>query len=125
MRLTVFRWSPKSHLPTLDTQSIPQNSPLTVFREQRPNSEISLDEAPWYKKLLFKQFSKVIEAGKTEPYKFNMLFKVMDNILYSDYPNFERFFEKNVERLNRNVMKIAIAYVSPIIKWQFIMIFIK
>ena len=62
------------------------------------SQKISFFNDPFYKKMTFSQITKIIDAGASRPYTYDMLYGLTESYTYSDYEqNFEKFFEKHQE----------------------------
>lgn len=67
----------------------------------------------------------MVDIGNEKTFEFNMLYKVMDIMLYKEYENFKVFFKKNKEKYTGNLFGLLTKYSLKYLIYANIVIFFR
>jgi len=83
--------------------------------KEKNYSDIYLHSGNCFSKLFFSHLAKMIQVGSKEPYRYDMLFKMEDRMMYAhDYPKFEEFVEQNKEKYKDDFLGLVYKFHWPL-----------
>lgn len=79
-----------------------------LIKKRKPNR--ILHEEGFFGRFFFTQLNKIIRDGNEKPFTEDMLYYLEEEYLYSDYPKFRAYYEKNKKRYSNDFFHLAIRY---------------